>query len=97
MITFMMPFMRRKSETGRSGRLPARRAISCAMAVVLTAVIPLVAPAWGQLPPRPSLEITGYLIKAELDPSTHHLSATTTVTFTAPANLDVVTDRKSVV
>ncbi|HEX8713349.1 MAG TPA: M1 family aminopeptidase [Terracidiphilus sp.] len=61
------------------------------MAAVLTAVIPLVAPAWGQLPPRPSLEITGYVIHAELDPSTHHLSATATVTFTAPANLDVVT------
>jgi hypothetical protein len=40
---------------------------------------------------RPALNITGYVIDAELDTATHHLTATAQVTFTAPANLDVVT------
>ena len=39
---------------------------------------------------RPALNITGYVIDAELDPATHHLTATAVVSFTAPANLDVV-------
>ncbi len=49
----------------------------------------LVGPALAQRE-RPTLDITGYVIDAELDPATHHLSATAVVTFTAPANLDVV-------
>jgi aminopeptidase N len=49
----------------------------------------LVSPALAQRE-RPTLDITGYTIDAELDTATHHLSATTVVTFTAPANLDVV-------
>ncbi len=40
---------------------------------------------------RPALNITGYVINAELDPATHHLAATAVVSFTAPPNLDVVT------
>ena len=39
---------------------------------------------------RPALNITGYAIDAELDTATHHLAATVAVSFTAPANLDVV-------
>jgi len=40
---------------------------------------------------RPALNITGYVIDAELDTAAHHLTATAQVTFTAPSNLDVVT------
>ncbi|MGB6745694.1 MAG: M1 family aminopeptidase, partial [Terracidiphilus sp.] len=40
---------------------------------------------------RPALNITGYVISAELDPATHHLAATAVVSFTAPPNLGVVT------
>ena len=40
---------------------------------------------------RPALNITGYVIDAELDTATHHLTATAQVTFTASPNLDVVT------
>ena len=40
---------------------------------------------------RPALNITGYVINAELDPTSHHLTATTVVSFIAPPNLDVVT------
>jgi len=39
---------------------------------------------------RPALNITGYTIDAELDPALHHITATAVVSFTAPANLDVV-------
>jgi len=39
---------------------------------------------------RPTLDITGYVIDAELDTSTHHLAATAQVTFTAPASADQV-------
>ena len=39
---------------------------------------------------RPALSITGYVIDAELDTATHHLSAKTVVTFTAPENLELV-------
>lgn len=57
--------------------------------MLFTATIPLVLPA--QAPERPRLDITGYVINAELLPATHHISATAAVTFTAPPNLDVVT------
>ena len=40
---------------------------------------------------RPAaLDITGYVIDAELDTATHHLAAKAVVSFTAPANLEVV-------
>jgi Peptidase family M1 domain/Tetratricopeptide repeat len=40
---------------------------------------------------RAALNITGYVIDAELDTTAHHLTATAVVSFTAPPNLDVVT------
>ena len=39
---------------------------------------------------RPALSITGYVIDAELEPATHHLTAKAVVTFTAPENLELV-------
>jgi hypothetical protein len=48
------------------------------------------APLGAQRADRPALNITGYVIDAELDTATHHLTATTQVSFTAPANMDVV-------
>jgi aminopeptidase N len=47
-------------------------------------------PAAAQRSERPSLDITGYMIDAEIDTTTHHLAAKATVTFTAPENSDVV-------
>jgi tetratricopeptide (TPR) repeat protein len=91
MITLMIHFMRRKSETGRSGRRGCWPAIFCTLGLLWAAALPFAAPAGAQFPERPSLDITGYVINAELEPSTHHLSATAAVTFNAPANLDVVT------
>ena len=91
MITRMMLFMRRKNEPGRFGRHGFLPAILCAVGLAMASTVPFATPARAQMAQRPSLDVTGYLIKAELDPAAHHLSATTTVTFTAPANLDVVT------
>jgi tetratricopeptide (TPR) repeat protein len=39
---------------------------------------------------RATLNITGYVIDAEIDTATHHLTAKATVTFTAPENSDIV-------
>ncbi len=61
-------------------------ALLTAAALAATAALPAAA----QIV-RPALNITGYVIDAELDTATHHLTATAQVTFTAPANLDVVT------
>src|SRR5579863_6658431 len=47
-------------------------------------------PLAAQRPERPALEITGYVIDAEIDPATHHLAAKATVTFTAPENTEMV-------
>jgi aminopeptidase N len=56
------------------------------MAALVLCVLPLCA----QRPERPALAIAGYQIDAELDPATHHLTATATVNFTAPESLEVV-------
>lgn len=60
------------------------------LGILAVALMP-VPPLRAQMQARPALTITGYTINAELDPSTHHLSATTVVTFTAPSNLEVAT------
>jgi tetratricopeptide (TPR) repeat protein len=49
-----------------------------------------VLPAAAQRAERPALNITGYVINAELDTTAHHLTATAVVSFTAPPNVDVV-------
>ena len=69
-----------------------KRLATCAALIFLSVVLAAtgVIPAAAQTA-RPALNITGYVIDAELDSATHHLTATAQVTFTAPANLDVVT------
>ena len=57
------------------------------LALALLFVLPL---AGQQRTERPTLNITGYKIDAEIDTATHHLAAKTTVTFTAPENADLV-------
>ena len=44
----------------------------------------------AQRPERATLDITGYVIDAEIDTTAHHLDAKTTVTFTAPDNSEMV-------
>jgi predicted negative regulator of RcsB-dependent stress response len=59
--------------------------------VVAAALFSVAAPSASAQIARPALNITGYVIDAELDTASHHLTATAQVTFTAPSNLDVVT------
>jgi hypothetical protein len=60
--------------------------VVCGLVCALLFAAPLAA----QRTERPALAIAGYTIDAELDPATHHLAARTVVTFTAPANAELV-------
>ena len=85
--------MRKEENNNRRGfgaRLSAGAAGLAATAVL--AVVSLSAvPVAAQRPARPALDITAYVIDAELDTATHHLTAKAVVSFTAPPNLDVIT------
>jgi hypothetical protein len=62
--------------------LPVASGLACAFLMV--------APLAAQRVERPALNISGYVINAELDPATHHLAAKVVVAFTAPENLELV-------
>ena len=62
---------------------------ACLGITALAAIAALALPLAAQRE-RAALNITGYAIDAELDPAAHGLTAKAVVTFTAPANLDVV-------
>src|ERR1700677_1813879 len=55
----------------------------------LAASLVLTAPLTAQRIERPALDITGYVIDAEIDTTTHHLTAKTQVSFTAPESLEL--------
>jgi len=57
---------------------------------ILTVALLLAAPLLAQRPERPTLNITGYAIDAELDTATHHLAAKAVVSFTAPETMELV-------
>jgi tetratricopeptide (TPR) repeat protein len=57
---------------------------------LLFAGLSLAAPLAAQRLERPALAIAGYVIDAELDPATHHLTAKALVTFTAPETTELV-------
>lgn len=57
---------------------------------VLTAALISIAQLNAQRADRPGLVISGYIIDAEIDTATHHLTAKTTVVFTAPESADEV-------
>jgi hypothetical protein len=56
---------------------------------LLAAAIFVAAPLSAQRTERPALTITGYVIDAEIDTTTHHLTAKTQVSFTAPESLEL--------
>ena len=66
--------------------LAASLAATCLVAACFIALAPLAA----QRPERPGLNITGYVIDAEIDTAAHHLAAKAQVTFTAPESADQV-------
>jgi Peptidase family M1 domain/Tetratricopeptide repeat len=78
----MMTLMRGRNLSSQFG---AGRGIFAAVVACLAIGLPLAAQR-----ERPALHIIGYVIDAELDPAAHHISATATVSFNAPPNLDVV-------
>jgi aminopeptidase N len=55
------------------------------------AVLGLGLDAHAQRSERPTLNVVGYVINAEIDTETHHITAKTQVSFTAPDNAEVVT------
>jgi aminopeptidase N len=61
-----------------------------ALAAASLGIALLTASAWAA-PAKPQIQITGYLINADLDPAANRLSATTAVTFTALDDLNTVT------
>jgi hypothetical protein len=73
----------------RTTLLPA---MASGLAMALLATLPMAGQelAVPQRVERPTLNITGYKIDAEIDTATHHLAAKATVTFTAPENADLV-------
>ncbi len=74
----------------RSGlRLPSPGFRGAAVFGLLLLALLAAAPLGAQRE-RQTLNITGYVIDAEIDTTTHHLAATTQVTFTAPENADVI-------
>ncbi|HWA93583.1 MAG TPA: M1 family aminopeptidase [Terracidiphilus sp.] len=72
--------------------LKSVRSVAGFVASTLTlaaAIVSIPLPAIAQRP-RPTLDITGYVIDAEIDPATHHLAATAAVTFTTPPESESV-------
>jgi hypothetical protein len=57
---------------------------------LLAAGLPTAAPLAAQRPERATLDVTGYVIDAEIDTTTHHIAAKARVTFTAPESADQV-------
>ena len=76
----------RRIRTGHADRGNALRTLAFAA----LAVCALAVPAWrsaSAAPARPQLHISGYVITAELNPATNHLTAAADVTFTALEDL----------
>src|ERR1700679_2810891 len=70
-----------------------RRSRACSMIRRLLAgafALGVMASAQAAVPLRPQIDVTGYVIHADLDPATGRLSATAAVTFTALEDLDAV-------
>jgi hypothetical protein len=79
----------------RTTLLPA---MASGLAMALLATLPMAGQelAVPQRVERPTLNITGYKIDAEIDTATHHLAAKATVTFTAPENATALPTAPSV-
>jgi hypothetical protein len=58
--------------------------------LILIAGFFAVSPLGAQRPERAALDISAYVIDAEIDTTAHHLKAKATVTFTAPANSEMI-------
>ena len=59
-------------------------------AMMLVAGLLAAHPSFAQRPEHAALDITGYVINAEIDTATHHLAAKAVVAFTAPENSEMI-------
>ena len=69
---------------------PSAATLAVAILGLVTLGLAASSSCFAQRAERPALKITGYVIDAELDTSTHHIAAKAQVTFTAPENAEVV-------
>ena len=76
--------------TMRRALLHSRLLLPMSETVLLAAALVFALPALAQRSERPTLDITGYVIDAQLDPASHHITAKAQVTFTAPESADEV-------
>jgi tetratricopeptide (TPR) repeat protein len=70
--------------------MPGKMRVFPVVAGALACALVLVAPAGAQRPERSTLAVQGYVIDAEIDTLSHHLTARAVVTFTAPENAELV-------
>ena len=71
-------------------RVEVQCALNLSFTIVLALPLIFAIPLIAQKADPPEPTITAYAIDAELDPATHHLSAKTVVTFTAPPQVDAI-------
>jgi predicted negative regulator of RcsB-dependent stress response len=75
----------------RFAEIPVHMRNSCFFKLAaLAGALLVVSPLAAQRAERPALSISGYVIDAEIDTTTHHLAAKAKVTFTAPENSEQV-------
>src|SRR5580692_12900168 len=65
------------------------RWLSAALGILAVGLL-MIGEAPAQRPERPALNITAYVIDAELDTAAHHISAKAVVSFSAPENTEMV-------
>jgi aminopeptidase N len=71
-------------------RLPFLTIRSFVAAILSATALAVALPLAAQRADRPTLDITGYVIDAELDTAAHHITAKAQITFTAPESADEV-------
>src|SRR5271165_4815287 len=78
-----------KRNMGNADRMQARL---CGLSLLMIATVAtlLTLPSPARAADKPSFQINTYIIDADLDPATHHLTVTAQVNFTALDNLDTV-------
>ena len=65
--------------------------LRCLLSIALLALVSAaVTPLHAAIPTRQQIDVSGYVIKADLDPATGRLNATATVTFTTLEDLTSV-------
>ena len=86
----MKTAMRTQMRNPRLALTLRRSALGVLAAVLVMSALTMPASAQSQRPERPTLAISGYVIDAEIDTTTHHLAAKAVVAFTAPEAAEVV-------